>query len=189
METVILASASPRRKELLTQAGIPFEVHAMPVDEGCGAPAAEAVRLLSARKAEAVRGVFPGRFILGADTLVEAEGLPLGKPRSGEDALRMLRLLSGRTHRVHTGVTVLSPEGRAFTDGDATEVTFCAVPEAELLAYVRSGEPMDKAGAYALQGRAGLWITRIAGSPSSVIGLPLHLVRRLLLEAGYRPED
>ena len=97
----------------------------------------------------------------------------------------MLRSLSGRTHQVCTGVTVISPSGDIFSGVDSTDVTFDPVPEEELIAYVRSGEPMDKAGAYALQGRAGMWVSRLDGSDTSVIGLPLYLVRRLLMAAGY----
>ena len=186
MEKLILASCSPRRSELLTLAGIPFDAVSPDVDETCGLSAGEAVAVLSARKAEAVGAQFPGRFVLAADTLVAADGIPLGKPRDAEDAARMLRMLSGRTHQVYTGVSVRSPDGRLFTETDCSDVAFCPVPEEEILAYVRTGEPLDKAGAYALQGRASLWITRLEGSYSSVIGLPLYLVRRLLLEAGYR---
>ena len=97
----------------------------------------------------------------------------------------MLRTLSGRTHQVFTGVTVISPSGEIISGVDSTDVTFDSVPEEEILSYVRSGEPMDKAGAYALQGRAGMWISRLDGSDTSVIGLPLCLVRRLLIAAGY----
>ena len=97
----------------------------------------------------------------------------------------MLRLLSGRTHQVFTGVTVVSPSGDLFTEADRSDVTFCPVPEEEILSYVRSGEPMDKAGAYAIQGRASLWISHVEGSFSSVIGLPLFLVRSLLLQSGW----
>ena len=186
MEKLILASCSPRRSELLTLAGIPFDAVSPDVDETCGLSAGEAVAVLSARKAEAVGAQFPGRFVLAADTLVAADGIPLGKPRNAEDAARMLRMLSGRTHQVYTGVSVRSPDGKLFTETDCSDVTFCQVPEEEILAYVRTGEPLDKAGAYALQGRASLWITRLEGSYSSVIGLPLYLVRRLLLESGYR---
>ena len=131
-------------------------------------------------------------ILITADTMVilpPSEGRGgeiLGKPRDAEDAARMLRMLSGRTHQVYTGVSVRSPDGRLFTETDCSDVAFCPVPEEEILAYVRTGEPLDKAGAYALQGRASLWITRLEGSYSSVIGLPLYLVRRLLLEAGYR---
>ncbi len=185
METIVLASASPRRRELLTLAGIPFEVSAAEVDEHCSAPASSAVRILSARKASAVRNTVRDRFILAADTLVELDGVALGKPSSPEEAAAMLRRLSGRTHQVHTGVTVISPSGELLTDADTSDVTFGSIPEPEILAYVRSGEPLDKAGAYAVQGRASLWISRLEGSYSSVIGLPLFLVRSLLLRAGY----
>ena len=186
VEKLILASCSPRRSELLTLAGIPFDAVSPDVDETCALSAGEAVAVLSARKAEAVGAQFPGRFVLAADTLVAVDGSPLGKPVDSEDAARMLRSLSGRTHQVYTGVSVRSPDGKLLTETDCSDVSFCHVPEEELLSYVRSGEPMDKAGAYALQGRASLWITRLEGSYSSVIGLPLYLVRRLLLESGYR---
>ena len=94
-------------------------------------------------------------------------------------------MLSGQTHQVYTGVTVISPDGRTFTDSDRTDVTFADVDDTEIAEYIRSGEPMDKAGAYALQGRAGMWVTHLDGSDTSVIGLPLYLVRSLLLRAGY----
>ena len=184
-ETLILASQSPRRRELLVQAGLPFEVHVPQVDETCTLPAREAVAELSRRKALACLPDFPGRFILASDTLVCLNGTALGKPRSEEEAVAMLRSLSGRSHDVFTGVTVISSDGRVITDVDGAKVAFCEIPDAEILAYVRSGEPMDKAGAYARQGRAGLWITNLEGSVSAVIGLPLALVRQLLLKAGY----
>ena len=185
METLILASASPRRKELLAHAGIPFEVQAAQVDEHCEGSAAEAVKILSARKALAVRSLFPSRFILAADTLVELDGAVLGKPSGPEEAADMLQRLSGRTHQVWTGVTLVNPSGDMFTENDRSDVTFGEVPKEEIAAYVRSGEPLDKAGAYAIQGRASLWISRMEGSYSNVIGLPLFLVRSLLLRAGY----
>ena len=185
MEKLVLASCSPRRSELLTAAGIPFETVRPDVDESCGCNAEEAVSLLSERKAKAVSAGCPGRWVLAADTLVALDGVSLGKPSSPEEAIRMLRLLSGRTHQVYTGVTVLSPSGGLYSETDRSDVTFCPVPEEEILAYVRSGEPMDKAGAYALQGRASLWVSRLEGSWSSVIGLPLYTVRKLLLLAGY----
>ncbi len=97
----------------------------------------------------------------------------------------MLHLLAGNTHHVYTGVSVLSPDGRRFTAADCTAVTFCPLSDGEIDEYIRSGEPMDKAGAYAVQGKAAWWITRIEGSYSSVMGLPLYLVRQLLLKAGY----
>lgn len=185
MRTLILASRSPRRSELLTQAGIPFETDSPDVDERCGLPAGEAVEELSRRKALAAARLHPGRFVLGADTLVSLDGKAFGKPVTQEEAAETLRLLSGRTHQVFTGVTVVSPERKTFSAVDRSDVTFCPVPEEEILAYVAGGEPMDKAGSYAIQGGAALWVTRLEGSPSSVIGLPLHLVRELLLRAGY----
>ena len=186
MDRLILASCSPRRSELLESAGIPFETVRPDVDESCSLPAEEAVAVLSARKAAAVGKMYPGRFILAADTLVAVDGRPLGKPGSAECAVHMLHILSGRTHQVFTGVSVLSPSGELFTETDRSDVTFCEIPEKEILSYVSTGEPMDKAGSYALQGRASLWITHLDGSASSVIGLPLARVRSLLLRSGYR---
>lgn len=185
MEPLILASSSPRRKELLTQARIPFETDAPDVDESCTLDAEHAVAELSRRKAAAAAAAHPGRFVLGADTLVALDGRSLGKPADAEDARRMLRTLSGRTHQVYTGVTVISPDGETLTETDASDVTFCTLPENEISAYVASGEPLDKAGAYAIQGKAALWISRMEGSASGVIGLPLHTVYRLLARAGY----
>lgn len=185
MEKIILASCSPRRRELLNIAGIPFDTFAPDVDESCSLPAELAVAEISARKARAAGRIYPGRFILSADTLVTIDGKKLGKPADRRDAERMLRLLSGRTHQVWTGVSLLTPSGDFYTETDRSDVTFCPVPEDEIISYVLSGEPMDKAGAYALQGYASLWITHMEGSCSSVIGLPMHRVRELLLRGGY----
>lgn len=185
MEKLILASCSPRRKELLSVAGIPFETVVPNVDEISLFPVSQAVADISARKAKCVGIHYPGRYVLAADTLVAVDGNKLGKPKDDEDAKRMLRLLSGRTHQVWTGISLLLPSGELVTESDRSDVTFCEIPEDEILDYVRSGEPMDKAGAYALQGRASLWITRMEGSFSSVIGLPLHRVRALLLRGGF----
>ena len=185
MENLVLASRSPRRCELLNRIGLVFETDAPDVDETCSLPAGEAVRILSLRKAQAAAESHPGSFILAADTLVSFREEALGKPLDPPDAIRMLRMLSGQTHQVYTGVTVISPDGRVFTDSDRTDVTFASVDDAEIADYVRSGEPMDKSGAYALQGRAGMWVTHLDGSDTSVIGLPLYLVRSLLLQAGY----
>lgn len=185
MDPLILASNSPRRRELLARVGIPFEVDAAAVDEGCDLAPAAAVEALSRRKALAVAKRRPGRYVLGADTLVALGEAAMGKPKDLEEARAMLRRLSGRTHQVYTGVTVVSPEGGVFTDSDRSDVTFCDLSGAEIDAYVASGEPLDKAGSYAIQGRASLWITHLDGSDTSVIGLPLYLVRRLLTAAGY----
>ena len=185
MNTLILASRSPRRCDLLLRAGLSFETDAPDVDESCSLPAPEAVQILSRRKAFAAASAHPGSFILAADTLVSYEGISLGKPVDEADAVRMLTMLSGHTHQVYTGVTVISPSGDVYTGYDCTNVTFASLYKEEILSYVRSGEPMDKAGAYALQGGAGLWVEHLDGSDSSVIGLPLYLVRRLLMQAGY----
>lgn len=185
MNGLILASRSPRRCELLSRLGIPFETDSPDVDESCDLPASDAVMLLSRRKASAAAALHPGYFILGADTLVSLCGQSLGKPKDEPGAVKMLQMLSGQTHQVYTGVTVISPCGSVFTDLDCTDVTFDQLSDHEIRSYVHSGEPMDKAGAYALQGRAGTWITRLNGSDTSVIGLPLYLVRRLLIRSGY----
>lgn len=184
-ETIILASTSPRRSELLSLAGIPFEVFASSVEEVRGLPAPDAVRINSLRKAESVSLQFPGRFVLAADTLVELDGIVLGKPADSDQAFSMLKSLSGRMHHVNTCVTLINPEGSVLTDTDCSSVVFDRIPDEELLDYVRTGEPLDKAGAYAVQGRAALWIRRLEGCWSSVVGLPLYLVRSLLIQGGY----
>ena len=185
MNRLILASRSPRRCELLHRMGLLFETDAPDVDENCLLAAPEAVQLLSRRKAAAASALHPGCFIIGADTLVSFRNKSLGKPKDAADAVRMLHLLSGQTHQVYTGVTVISPSGETFTDYDCTDVTFDTLTDDEILSYVLSGEPMDKAGSYALQGKAGSWVTHLNGSDSSVIGLPLYLVRRLLVRSGF----
>ncbi len=189
-EPLILASSSPRRRELLGSLGLSFDICPADVDEHTDLPARDAVFTLSLRKAEEARRLHPGRWILAADTLVSVENRILGKPADPEEACAMLRSLSGRTHQVYTGVTVISPEGTVLTEVDASDVTFDTLEEEEIRGYVASGEPMDKAGAYAIQGGASRWIRRLEGSPSGVIGLPLCLVRKLLKEAGYsRPKE
>ena len=181
MYELILASRSPRRSELLKRLGLSFDTDAPDVDEECSLPASEAVLLLSSRKAD----MHPGKYILAADTLVSVGGKTLGKPAGENDAAVMLRLLSGRTHQVYTGVTVISPGGDIFSGLDCTDVTFSRLSEEEIRSYILTGEPMDKAGAYALQGIAGMWVEHLDGSDTSVIGLPLYLVRRLLTRAGF----
>ncbi len=186
---LILASSSPRRRELLANAGIPFLVDAPDVEESCTLPAREAVAELSCRKAAAASALHPGCFVLAADTLVCSGENVLGKPHDPEDAKRMLRLLSGRTHQVYTGVTVISPDGSVRTDTDASGVTFDPLTEEMISAYVDSGEPLDKAGAYGIQGRASLFVSRLEGCFSGVMGLPMYLVRRLLAQSGYPLSD
>jgi septum formation protein len=194
---LILASASPRRQELLREAGIPFEVHAANINEDqiAGDTPLEYARRLSREKAEAVAAIYPQRYVLGADTIVVvSSAVPgkaeiLGKPKDHADAVRMLRLLSGRGHEVTTAVSLVMPgagtETRAFvTKTSTTQVWFRQLTEEEIQQYVASGEPMDKAGAYAIQGGASLWADRIEGEYSSVVGLPLSVVTEMLRTNG-----
>lgn len=164
--------------------GIPFIIDAPQVDETCALGARDAVAELSRRKALAGAALHPHQVVLASDTLVAIDDQPLGKPADEADAFRMLRQLSGRWHHVYTGVCVIDTEGGVHADVDATAVHFCPMTDDEIRAYIATGEPMDKAGSYALQGIAGLWVDRIEGSSSNVIGLPLTLTRRLLAEAG-----
>lgn len=184
MKAIILASGSPRRSEILTHMGVAFEKQAANVDEHCDLGAWETVAELSRRKALAVAAHFPGRVVLAADTLVALENRPLGKPEDEEDACRMLERLSGREHQVYTGVCVVDAQGRVMQAVDASNVCFRAITEDEIRDYVATGEPMDKAGAYAIQGGAGKWVTQVRGSRSNVIGLPWDTTQRLLQAAG-----
>ncbi len=184
MDAVILASGSPRRAELLTAAGIPFETQPADVDETVvagEAPEAYVQRLAEA-KAHAVAHRHPGRLIVAADTTVVVDGEIFGKPADHADAIRMLRALSGRSHVVLTGICVVGP-GRQASAVDRTRVVFATMSDGEIAAYVRSGEPMDKAGAYAIQGLASRYVTRIEGSYSNVVGLPVAMVHQLLEQA------
>jgi septum formation protein len=185
---LVLASASPRRRELLAQAGFSFEVCPAEIPEE---PLADEdpivyVTRLAREKAQAVFAQLAAKVedvgdlaVLGADTTVTLDNHILGKPEDAADAARMLRLLSGRTHRVITGVALVTAEG-AEVAAEATAVRFLTLPDEEIAAYVASGEPMDKAGAYAIQGRAARWIPRIEGCYFNVVGLPLALVTTLL---------
>lgn len=184
--TLILASASARRAELLQAAAIPFEVVAANVDEtllGGEAPDAYVGRLAVA-KAAAVQARFPDRTILAADTTVVIDGEVLGKPLDAPDATRMLTRLSGMRHTVLTGVALVGPGSRQVAV-EATEVWFAPLTTAEIAAYVESGEPMDKAGAYGVQGRASRFVERIDGMYSNVVGLPIARVYRMLAAAGW----
>ena len=183
---LILASASPRRRELLGLTGLRFLVDAPNVDEHTGLGAREAVQELARRKALAASALHPGQVVLAADTLVAVDDHPLGKPEDEDDARRMLRLLSGRWHQVYTGVCAVDAEGKAHAGLDASHVRFAELTEDDITRYLATGECMDKAGAYALQGAAGLFIEEVRGTPSGVIGLPLPLTRKLLLACGLR---
>lgn len=187
---LVLASRSPRRRSLLSKLVADFEVAVPEVDENAvsGVPSAVAERL-AREKAAAVAEQFPGALILAADTVIDLEGRLLGKPANPEEASAILNRLAGRTHRVITGVAVA---WRPTTDVSLlsgiviSEVTLRRVSPAELRAYVASGEPMDKAGAYAIQGKGRNLIAGFAGCYYNIVGLPLCETARLLLEAGWR---
>lgn len=182
---LVLASASPRRQELLRNAGIEFDVQPANVPEvpRPGEEPRDYAERLAQEKARAVYLQRPGDVVLGADTVVIAKGQILEKPVDAEDAARMLRLLAGQEHLVTTGVCLL---GAAFEDvrSETTRVTMTTISETEIRSYIASGEPMDKAGAYAIQGMASRWIPRIEGDYSNVVGLPVALVQRMLREHG-----
>jgi septum formation protein len=187
---IVLASASPRRQELLRSAGIPFTVQAADINEVplVGEAPRDYAERLAREKALAVCHNRPQQWVLGADTIVVVDDIILGKPRDADDAVRMLRMLSGRTHAVITGVCLVKPVAsgqwsvvsNTNTASETTLVTFCELSDDEIRDYVATGEPMDKAGAYAIQGMASRWIPRIEGDYSNVVGLPVALVHRML---------
>lgn len=181
---LILASSSPRRRELLRHLGLPYQIDPSHIDESPlpGLTAPELVRHLAQAKASEVAGRHPGAAVIGADTLVDLDGRILGKPQNPDDALRMLRLLAGRTHCVHTGLAVWRA-GQVTNRVVTARVAMRAAEEKALAAYVAGGEPLDKAGAYAAQGEGAALIERVEGSYLAVVGLPLLTLRELLLEA------
>ncbi len=181
--SLVLASASPRRRALLEQLGIPLRIDPAHLDEDLrpGEPAEAYVLRLAREKAEAVHVRHPHSTVLAADTSVVLDGAVLGKPATAETAVTMLRSLAGRTHQVLTAVAVAGAGERLVT----AAVTFAPVSEAALRWYVSTGEPMDKAGAYAIQGIGGFLVERVEGSHSAVVGLPLVETLALLREAGY----
>ena len=185
---LILASASPRRLELLSVAGLCPTVLAVDADEQPIAgeePEATVLRLAVLKARLAVAQVTEESLVVAADTLVAVGSEALGKPRDEGDHRRMLQLLSGRSHRVHTGVQLMVCPARRESSGVAsTEVTFVALSGAEIDWYVATGEGADKAGGYAIQGRAAWFVSGIRGSYSNVVGLPLELVYRLALDLG-----
>jgi septum formation protein len=195
---LVLASASPRRQELLRAAGIaitvqPTNIPEVPLDGETPKVFAER---LAREKAWAIFKQKPNDFVLGADTVVVVAKEILGKPTSAADAARMLRLLSGRTHQVTTGVCLMGPRQAASLEGNAggkgealgdtrsetTLVTMNEFSDDEIQGYIATGEPMDKAGAYAIQGMASRWIPKVEGDYSNVVGLPIALVYRMLRE-------
>lgn len=180
---VLLASASPRRAELLRAAGFEFDVQPANADESVhpGETPDSYVRRVAEAKARAVLPFADNRVVLAADTTVVVDSHMLAKPENDADAARMLRLLSGRRHEVLTGVTLATPK-RMLTRVDTTIVEFAALSDEDIAWYVASGEPIDKAGAYGVQGLASRFVTRIEGSYSNVVGLPVALVSTLLTE-------
>jgi septum formation protein len=180
---LILASASPRRRELLAQAGFTFQVRPahIPEDPLLNEDPIAYVTRLAREKAQVVFNAVHDAetVVLGADTTVTLDNHILGKPDDSADAARMLRLLSGRTHRVITGIAVVTASATEVA-AEVTAVRFLTLREEEIAAYIATGEPMDKAGAYAIQGRAARWIPRIEGCYFNVVGLPLALVSTLI---------
>lgn len=186
---LILASGSPRRRELLGHFGIPFAVVPSLAEENATGTGLTRVAALARQKCSDVFSRYAQYPVLAADTLVCLDDLVLGKPTDEADARRMLRLLSGRWHSVYTGVCLMMPDGARFERVETTRVKFRRVGDGEISRYVRTGEPMDKAGAYAVQEIGGIFVERIEGSPSNVIGLPLTAVASLMVAAGMLATD
>ena len=186
-ERLVLASGSPRRHDLLTGMGLQFEVRPADIDESHPdfEPGPMYVGRLARAKAATVAR--PGDVVVAADTTVDLDGELLGKPADPDEARVLLGRLSGRTHQVHTGVCVhraIQPVAQIRSDVVTTSVTFATLPESWIDWYVGTGEPLDKAGGYGMQGAAALFVARIDGSPSNVIGLPLDTLAALMREAG-----
>ena len=184
---LILASQSPRRKELLGLLGLPFEIRASNADETMAPDRdiAEQVALVSRRKAEATPRE-ENSVVIAADTIVVCDEKRLGKPKNREEAIKMLRLLSGRTHQVMTGMTVLWQD-KVYSCTEVTEVTFRPLTDREITRYVDSGDCMDKAGAYGIQGKGSAFVQRINGDYFAVVGFPCCYVNTVLNQLGIYP--
>lgn len=194
MKNIILASGSPRRRELLEQIGVSFRVLPSQAEETISAKdPGKAVEELSSLKCRDIYEKNQGDvLVIGADTVVAAEGKILGKPSDDEEAVSMLRSLQGRTHEVYTGVTLMLREQnkeRCRTFHEKTEVSFYPVEEEEILAYVKTGEPADKAGAYAIQGKSAVFIKEIHGDYNNVVGLPLARLYQELKSMGIEIKE
>ena len=182
---IVLASKSPRRREILASFVDEFEIITEDVDESLpsGVHPREGVEILARRKGAAVaEGLSPEALVISSDTLVELSGEALGKPASAEDAVRMLLSLSGAVHNVHTGVAV-HYRGRCYSGVSSSEVEFKSMSEAEAVEYVMTGEPMDKAGSYAIQGIGRKFVKEFRGEFDSIVGLSASLTKRLMKEA------
>ena len=181
---LILAYGSPRRRDLLDLMGLTYTVETPDVDENFSGRPSETVMEISRRKAAAVAARHSDSIIIAADTLVFADGA-LGKPHTPERAKEMLRSLAGNWHHVYTGITVINTRsGRIFRNVDKTRVHLVPMTEQEIDAYVATGEPLDKAGAYGIQGMGGMFVDRIDGSYSNVVGLPMSMLRIMLAQVG-----
>ena len=184
---IILASKSPRRRDILNsyakERGFSFEIITKPTDEVVGdIHPIRAVELLALEKGAAVAEDYPDALVISSDTLVELDGVPLGKPTDKRDAERMLNSLSGRGHNVHTGIAI-HYKGRVFSGVASTAVIFKELTQGQISEYIATGEPMDKAGAYGIQGGAGKFVLRYDGEFDTVVGFNMTLLRKLLSEA------
>ena len=185
---LILASGSPRRRELLDLMGLTYTVETPDADESFSGRPSETVMEISRRKAAAVAARHSDSIIIAADTLVFADST-LGKPHTPERAKEMLRSLAGNWHHVYTGITVINTRsGRILRNVDKTRVHLVPMTEQEIDAYVATGEPLDKAGAYGIQGMGGMFVDRIDGSYSNVVGLPMSMLRTMLAQASGMDE-
>ncbi|MBT6345701.1 MAG: septum formation inhibitor Maf [Nitrospina sp.] len=189
-EKLILASQSPRRRELLKQISAQFEVVPSSVDEKLdyGLLPEQNARLLARAKAEDVAKNHPGCWVIGADTLVALHQEILGKPIDVADAHKMLRRLSGKEHRVITGICVVGPE-KTLDIAVTSNVRFKSLSQEEIVRYVETGEPMDKAGAYAIQGKGNFMVREYSGSHSNIVGLPIDELKTLLSKTGFPITD
>lgn len=186
MLEIVLASASPRRQELLRQVGVSFRVIPSTFDESVATPMApvDLVEYLAVSKARDVARHQPGALVIGADTIVVIDGETLGKPRDRSDAIGMLQRLSGREHEVHTGLAVVTGERRELVSHESTSVRFRDLTLAQIERYVDSGEPMDKAGAYGIQERGAAIVSSVQGDYFTVVGLPICRLVQMLSQFG-----
>lgn len=184
---VVLASASPRRREYIELLGIPYCCEAAEIDETVSNALCppDYAKEVARKKARAVADKRPGWYVLGADTIVVYQDRILGKPKDKADAFRMLSLLQGHVHEVYTGLCLVTPQGTECLDFRCTRVWMAPMSTPQIQSYIETNEPMDKAGAYGIQGRGAAMIERIDGCYFNVVGLPIHGVRMLLKNAGY----
>lgn len=185
MKRIILASKSPRRRELLSGLAVGFEIITEEVDESLseGTDIREGTEILAVRKGRAVAEKYPNAMVISSDTLVELDGVALGKPKDENDARRMLRSLSGRSHNVHTGVAV-HYSGKVYSGVATSSVIFKKLTDGEIDGYIATGEPMYKAGSYGIQGLGGRFVEGYVGDFDTIVGLSMRLLGELVAEAG-----